>query len=237
MATSLLTLGPSSAQTLASALKTTSVAVGRHLDHLEAAGWVTASEHAPYGPGAVVRQLRGRGRPARVWSLTAVGRRALAGHERVTEQFAASAVSFLATQGGAGAVRAFADTHSDSCAEQWRAAGVHDVDSLAQAMTAQGYAAVTTSVPEGDAVQLCQHNCPIESVARAHPEFCEAETKAISEVLGRNVVRLSTISRGGHICTTLIPPAVAVSEIASHDRTPAHNHTDHLTTTPDEGTQ
>ncbi len=209
VAASLLAMGPATAQALATHLSTTTVAVGRHLDHLEAAGWVCASEHAPYGPGAVVRQLRGRGRPARVWSLTAVGRRGVAGPGSVTEEFAAAAVAFLDARAGTEAVAEFARSHADRCAQQWRQAEVHDVESLAQAMTAQGYAAVTTALPEAGAVQLCQHNCPIETVARAHPEFCEAETKAISHVLGRNVVRLSTISGGGHICTTLVPPAVA----------------------------
>ncbi len=109
-------------------------------------------------------------------------------------------------------------------------------------MTAQGYAAVTTALPEAGAVQLCQHNCPIETVARAHPEFCEAETKAISNVLGRNVVRLSTISGGGHICTTLVPPAVVGAPgLATHAPRDAGaaNVTElaqHRDTTSDEGT-
>ncbi|NDB19084.1 MAG: hypothetical protein EB027_07495 [Actinobacteria bacterium] len=78
-----------------------------------------------------------------------------------------------------------------------------------------------------------------QTVARAYPEFCEAETKAISEVLGRNVVRLSTIGGGGHICTTLVPPPVSSGTPASPGDagSQASRRTQLHATTPDEGTQ
>lgn len=207
----LLSVGPASTQELAKALGATSVGVGRHLDHLETAGWVSHSEHAPYGPGAVVRPLRGRGRPARVWSLTPAGRRGVAGPERVAEQFAAAALEYLRGAAGPRSVDEFANAYATAAGAAWVEAGARDPHSLAEVLTAQGYAAVVTSVPDGGAVQLCQHHCPIESAARANPEVCEAETKAIARILGRNVVRLSTISTGGHICTTLVPPTTTTT--------------------------
>jgi predicted ArsR family transcriptional regulator len=42
-------------------------------------------------------------------------------------------------------------------------------------------------------------------VAHEFPQLCEAETEAISLVLGRHVQRLATIAHGDGVCTTCIP--------------------------------
>jgi predicted ArsR family transcriptional regulator len=42
-------------------------------------------------------------------------------------------------------------------------------------------------------------------VAHEFPQLCEAETAAISRVLGRHVQRLATIAHGDGVCTTCIP--------------------------------
>jgi predicted ArsR family transcriptional regulator len=44
-------------------------------------------------------------------------------------------------------------------------------------------------------------------VAHEFPQLCEAETKAISRVLGSHVQRLATIAHGDGVCTTCIPDA------------------------------
>ena len=72
VARSLLTDGPATATVLAERLGLTPAAVRRHLDTLAAAGQVEARDRSPYGP---TRQ-RGRGRPAKVYALTAEGREA-----------------------------------------------------------------------------------------------------------------------------------------------------------------
>ena len=53
--------------------------------------------------------------------------------------------------------------------------------------------------------QLCQQHCPVSHVAHEFPQLCEAETAAISRVLGRHVQRLATIAHGDGVCTTCLP--------------------------------
>jgi predicted ArsR family transcriptional regulator len=55
--------------------------------------------------------------------------------------------------------------------------------------------------------ELCQHHCPIAHVAAEFPQLCEAETEALSKVLGTHVQRLATIAHGDGVCTTFIPKA------------------------------
>ena len=42
-------------------------------------------------------------------------------------------------------------------------------------------------------------------VAEEFPQFCDAETEAISRLLGVHVQRLATLAGGAHVCTTFIP--------------------------------
>ncbi|MDR2348869.1 MAG: hypothetical protein LBD90_09730, partial [Bifidobacteriaceae bacterium] len=60
-------------------------------------------------------------------------------------------------------------------------------------------------------LQLCQGHCPVHQVARAFPEFCEAETRAIGRLLGVHVQRLATLAGGEHVCTTCVPVALELS--------------------------
>ena len=57
--------------------------------------------------------------------------------------------------------------------------------------------------------QLCQQHCPVSHVAHEFPQLCEAETEAISKVLGSHVQRLATIAHGDGVCTTCIPTVAA----------------------------
>jgi predicted ArsR family transcriptional regulator len=77
------------------------------------------------------------------------------------------------------------------------------VQALADALSADGYAASIEPSPSGD--QLCQHHCPVAHVAAEFPQLCEAETEAFARLLGQHVQRLSTIGSGGHVCTTAVP--------------------------------
>jgi predicted ArsR family transcriptional regulator len=81
----------------------------------------------------------------------------------------------------------------------------HKVDALATFLSDQGYAASVTEKPMGQ--ELCQHHCPIAHVAAEFPQLCEAETEALSKVLGTHVQRLATIAHGDGVCTTFIPKA------------------------------
>jgi hypothetical protein len=76
-------------------------------------------------------------------------------------------------------------------------------EALARAMSDAGFAASLRTVPVGE--QLCQQHCPVAHVAHEFPQLCEAETEAISRVLGTHVQRLATIAHGDGVCTTCIP--------------------------------
>jgi predicted ArsR family transcriptional regulator len=74
---------------------------------------------------------------------------------------------------------------------------------LAEALTADGYAASVESTASGE--QVCQHHCPVAHVAGEFPHLCEAETEMFSRLLGTHVQRLATIANGDGVCTTHLP--------------------------------
>jgi predicted ArsR family transcriptional regulator len=76
-------------------------------------------------------------------------------------------------------------------------------EALADALTAEGYAASASTIASGG--QLCQHHCPVAHVAAEFPQLCEAETAVISRLIGTHVQRLATIAHGDGVCTTHIP--------------------------------
>ncbi len=206
MARTLLEGGPQTAATLAERLGLTTTAVRRHLDALLEAGHVEATEKAPYGPGAISTS-RGRGRPAKVFSLTAAGRDAF---EQQYDDLAVGALRYLAETGGDAAVEGFA-RHRVSELERRYATTLADVcesdrpQVLVAALSGDGFAATLVENETGYAVQICQHHCPVGHVAAEFPVFCEAETEAFSRLLGTHVTRLATLAHGDGVCTTLVP--------------------------------
>lgn len=198
----LLSGGPATVPALADSLGLTQMGVRRQLDVLVEAGLVEAAEKAPYGPAAP----RGRGRPARVYSVTDSGRDALGANY---DDLATEALRFLAATAGEQAVTEFAKRRAeallastaldDSASPRDRAAAV------AVALSGEGYSTNIVEVAGGQAVQLCQHQCPVGHVAAEFPQLCEAEAEVFSSVLGRHVTRLATLAHGNGVCTTLVP--------------------------------
>lgn len=207
VAQSLLTDGPASARVLAQRLGVTPAAIRRHLDSLTEAGWVVFGDRPAYGRVAA----GGRGRPARVYSLTARGRNQFAHNY---DHLAVEALNALYQLGGQKAINVFAKSQADRLVGRISSAAAFQknkkIENRAQALVAvlneEGYATTVEAArgPIGG-LQLCQHNCPIEDAASAHPELCEHETKAFSEVLGVHVTRIATIAAGDGVCTTMIP--------------------------------
>jgi predicted ArsR family transcriptional regulator len=198
VARSILVNGPSTAAALAERLDLTPAAVRRHLDQLVDDGAVEPREPR-------TQAHRGRGRPAKVFALTETGR------DRFDQQYddlAAQALRFLAETGGDQAVREFATRRAafieqrfDGVRAEHPELGAAEV--LAKIFSDEGYAASVRDLPMGE--QLCQQHCPVAHVAHEFPQLCEAETAAISKVLGRHVQRLATIAHGDGVCTTCIP--------------------------------
>lgn len=198
VARTILENGPSTAVDLAARLALTPAAVRRHLDHLTEAGTVEAREQRVYGS-------RGRGRPAKVFALTDIGRDHFDQHY---DDLAVQALRFLSETQGDDAVMAFARRRVEFIERDYARVAVESPDlspaeALARVLTAEGYAAAVRELPIGD--QLCQQHCPVAHVAHEFPQLCEAETEAFGRVLGTHVQRLATIARGDGVCTTCIP--------------------------------
>jgi len=190
--------GPLTAAGLSSRLGVTPAAIRRHLDNLLAERMIEVREARCYGS-------RGRGRPARLFAITDAGRSAF---EHAYDDLATSALRFLAETAGARAVTEFARRKISDLERRYRpvvdaAAPAERVQALAEALSADGYAASASVSPAADGgQQLCQHHCPVAHVAAEFPQLCEAETEAFGRLLGTAVQRLATISRGDGICTT-----------------------------------
>lgn len=214
----LLEGGPATAAALAERLALTPTAVRRHLDTLEADGLVEAGERAPYGPAPARR----RGRPARVFALTATGRDAF---EQAYDDLAVDVLRYLAEVQGEEGVQQFARRRVADLearyADQLAGGDIAErATVLAAALTRDGYAAAT--VPAGGPAggsQVCQHHCPVAHVAAEFPQLCEAETEAFERLLGTRVLRLATIAHGDGVCTTHVPDSAPVSDAGV--RTPA----------------
>ena len=197
----LLEHGPVTAGQVADALGLSPAAVRRHLDALLALG------HASYR-SAPFRGPRGRGRPAKLFMLTAAGRGQF---EHTYDDLAVAALRFLSERDGEQAVRSFAERRVTDLVGRHRATVVAAPDPvtraqlLAVALSTEGYAASAEHVGAG--AQLCQHHCPVSHVAAEFPQLCEAETAAFADLLGVHVQRLATIARGDVVCTTHVPEA------------------------------
>ncbi|MGK5443990.1 helix-turn-helix transcriptional regulator [Micromonospora sp. URMC 105] len=197
----LLERGATTAAQLGSALGLSPAAIRRHLDAMLADGDVVAREQA-------VRGSRGRGRPAKVFLLTEAARVRCGTHHY--DNMATAALRWIARNGGADAVEAFAADQVAALEARCRAAmedagndPLARAEALASALTAEGYAANASTIASGG--QLCQHHCPVAHVAAEFPQLCEAETAVISRLVGTHVQRLATIAHGDGVCTTHIP--------------------------------
>jgi predicted ArsR family transcriptional regulator len=176
-------------------------AIRKHLDAMLLDGDVTAREQLQRG-------ARGRGRPAKLFSLTDAGRVRCAPH--TYDDLATAALRWIARDGGETAVVAFAAELvgglEQRCDAALRHAGDDPMDraeALAEVLSGEGYAASASAIATGG--QLCQHHCPVAHVAAEFPQLCEAETQVISRVIGTHVQRLATIANGDGVCTTHIP--------------------------------
>jgi predicted ArsR family transcriptional regulator len=195
---SLLDHGPSTVAELAERLGLTPAGIRRHLDAAIADGTIVAREERSVGP-------RGRGRPARRFSLSD------AGHDSgptAYDDVAVDALRYLRESVGDAAVEDFARRRM----AEWEARYAERIaalpldqraEALAQALADDGYASTVHDTSLG--VQVCQHHCPVQHVAEEFPVLCEVETEAIGRLVGRHVQRLATIARGDGVCTTHIP--------------------------------
>ncbi|MDR6559870.1 putative ArsR family transcriptional regulator [Arthrobacter pascens] len=230
--------GPVSAAELGDLLGFTPAAVRRHLDHLSRAGVIEVKRVARAGTGA--------GRPARRYVLSSQGQSTL-GNDYLN--IASSALRQLEEMAGAEAVRAFAVERFADMERRYEPeveqAGT-DITARAQALSAalsrDGFVSSTASIEAKaplpaalSSVQLCQGHCPIQHLATQFPVFCDAETEMFSRLVGVDVRRLSTLARGGHVCTTHIPtgrPAATGADAPGVGQDTLHEVSNHLQERP-----
>lgn len=195
--------GPVTAAHLAKILSLTTAAVRRHITALESAQMIAVYETCGHAK-------RGRGRPARHYVATGKGREGLS---EDYSKLASRALGFIEQLAGPDGIDTFAAAHSRDIERRYapliKEAGPDPrarARALADALTADGYAATVREVGNGGfAVQLCQGNCPVQEVAGEFPQLCEAETQAFSRLLDVHVQRLATLADGEHVCTTSVP--------------------------------
>ncbi|NHC12170.1 helix-turn-helix transcriptional regulator [Motilibacter deserti] len=228
VARAILEGGPTTAVALADQLGLTPTAVRRHLDALVDSGRVEAREQRVAGP-------RRRGRPAKEFALTTSGHAAMT---TAYDDLAASALRFLGATGGEQAVEAFArsraaeiESRYSSAVEAAGPSAEERLRALADALSADGYAASVHSGPAGGA-QLCQGHCPVQSVAAQFPQLCDAEAESFARLVGAPARRLSTLAHGEHVCTT----HVSSSSPGSHHRGRPQSEAASRTTAPSGGT-
>jgi predicted ArsR family transcriptional regulator len=203
LARAILEGGPATAVDLGKRLSITPAGIRRHLDALVAEGILTSRE--PYQSAAAL-DSRGRGRPAKVFLMTDLGRETF---EHSYDDLALSALKFIATQNGSNSIKAFADQRAAdienraTLAKKNKDSKTSTSEALASFLSDEGFAASVTTGPTGD--QLCQHHCPVAHVAAQFPEICDSETESFSRILGTHVQRLATIAHGDGVCTTFIP--------------------------------
>ena len=204
----ILELGPATAATLGGRLGLTPAAIRRHLENLIADGMIEMRTARSYGN-------RGRGRPAKVFVVTDAGRSAF---EHTYDDLATSALRFIEQTGGPEAVAEFARRQVSELERRYAAVLAEAdatlparVQALAEALSADGYAAAAGPAPAigpannglaDNGAQICQHHCPVAHVAAEFPQLCEAETEAFGRLLDAPVRRLATIAHGDGICTT-----------------------------------
>jgi predicted ArsR family transcriptional regulator len=203
----LLERGSATAAQLGAELGLSPAAIRKHLDAMLADRLVETREVRSTRP-------RGRGRPAKAFVLTAAARE---NFPHFYDGIATAALRWIAEHGGPDAVSAFAAAQLSPLEQRCRTAlhGAGDdpiarAEALAEALTAEGYAANATTIASGG--QLCQHHCPVAHVAAEFPQLCDAETQVISRVIGTHVQRLATIAHGDGVCTTHIPAPVRPSD-------------------------
>lgn len=217
--------GPISAAELGDLLGFTPAAVRRHLDHLARRGVIEVKRVARAGAGA--------GRPARRYVLSSQGQSTL-GNDYL--DIAALALQRLGDMAGPEAVRQFAVERFAEMERRYapevEQAGP-DITArarvLSELLSRDGFVASAASVEAKaplpaalSSVQLCQGHCPIQQLAAEFPVFCEAEADVFARLVGVDVRRLSTLARGGHVCTTHIPTGrPAATRLSGPDSTPA----------------
>jgi predicted ArsR family transcriptional regulator len=196
---SILTLlrrhGEMTALELSDSLCIGAVGVRQHLALLERDGLVR-----------VAGLRRSVGRPSHLYTLTAEAEERF---PRRYDRLALEVINYVAEAGGEPAVEALLVRRREDMARELapRLAGkprVEQVAELAAVLGEQGYMCEFEQLADGS-FRLTEYNCPVDCVARQHPQICAQELRLYEDLLGVPIVRDKTIAQGAHCCCYHIP--------------------------------
>jgi predicted ArsR family transcriptional regulator len=168
--------GASQTQAVAGELGVTLVAARQHLTDLLRRGLVDRATATPDG----------RGRPADLWSLTALAQDLFPDrHDALTLDLIAGIRTALGDAGLTRVIVARTQRQLESLREVIPAsAPLRDrLEALARRRTAEGYMAEVVEAPDGSLL-LVEHHCPICDAASECQLFCSTELTLFQDALG-----------------------------------------------------
>lgn len=182
--------GPMTAAELSEDLGIGAVGVRQHLALLERDGLVYISG---------VR--RAVGRPSHLYALTNA---AEALFPKAYDHLLIDALEFVQAQGGEGAIEQLFEARRKRLYAEYapRLEGrslPERVAELATILNEHGYMCEWRRLPDG-AIELIEHNCPIDCVARVYPQACAHERALYEDLLRVPVERQQTIAADGRCC-------------------------------------
>jgi predicted ArsR family transcriptional regulator len=187
--------GQMTAGELSNALDIGAVGVRQHLALLERDGLVSVSG---------VR--RGVGRPSNLYALTETADKLFPKHY---DRFATEMIGYVEKVGGEEAVTGLLDRRRRDLYERYephlRGKGREEqIHELCRLLNEQGYMCEYERLADGTFV-LIEHNCPVDCIAREHPQLCRQEIRLYEDLLGVPLQRDLTIAEGENCCRYRIP--------------------------------
>lgn len=187
--------GELTALELSDVLQIGAVGVRQHLALLERDGLVR-----------IAGLRRSVGRPSHLYALT------LEAEERFPKRYdhlALDVIKYVSLLGGDAAVEQVLVCRREQLASELapRLMGksrVEQVAELATVLVEQGYMCEWEQREDGSFL-LTEYNCPVDCVARQHPQLCAQELRLYEDLLGVPLSRRSTIAEGAHCCCYHIP--------------------------------
>jgi len=187
--------GQMTALELSEALSIGAVGVRQHLAVLERDGLVE-----------IAGLRRSVGRPSNLYTLTPDAEHHF---PKRYDRIALDLIGYLAESGGDLAVEALFDRRRELMARDLlpRIAGrtrSEQVSALASILAEQGYMCECEQLDDGSFL-LTEYNCPVDCIARQHPQLCTQEMQLYQDLIGASIIRESTIAQGSHCCRYHIP--------------------------------
>jgi predicted ArsR family transcriptional regulator len=187
--------GQMTALELSSALDIGAVGVRQHLALLERDGLVCISG-----------LRRNIGRPSHLYVLTEEAEQHF---PKKYDQLSLDLLDYLADHGGEEAIEQAFHMRRQALSHIFapRLAGKtlgERVAELSQILAEQGYMSEYEQLDDGSFL-LTEHNCPVDCVARRHPQICDQEMKLYEALLGVPIERDLIISQGDLCCRYRIP--------------------------------